>query len=301
MNRVLKNRVVLQTNFEGVPIYRRGKVRDIYAVGENLLMVATDRISAFDVVLPTGIPDKGKVLTQLSLHWFSATSDMVPNHVLTADVARYPESLRPWRDELELRSMLVRRTRPIPVECVVRGYLYGSGWEEYRRTGSVCGIPLPTGLAKGDKLPEPLFTPATKAESGHDVNVSESQVDERLGPALARRLKEVSLELYRFGSSEAAAKGIIIADTKFEFGLHGDRLLLIDELLTPDSSRFWPREAYRPGRDQPSYDKQYVRDYLLKLDWDKTPPGPELPADVVAGTRDRYLQALQTLTDKNQL
>jgi phosphoribosylaminoimidazole-succinocarboxamide synthase len=294
------NQAILETNLEGLPLHRRGKVRDVYEVDEHLLIVATDRISAFDVIMPTGIPEKGKVLTQLSLHWFGATGHITPNHLITADVAEYPSSLVPYRDILESRSMLVRRTRPIPFECVVRGYLYGSGWVDYQKTGSVCGIALQPGLKQADKFPEPIFTPATKAESGHDINVSEAVMAEELGLELAERLKAVSLELYRFGRAEAESKGIIIADTKFEFGTDGDRLILIDELMTPDSSRFWPVEQYQPGRSQPSYDKQFVRDYLNELNWDKTPPGPELPANVVSGTREKYLQAYRALTTKDR-
>ncbi len=290
------DQAILETNLEGFPLQRRGKVRDVYEVGEHLLILATDRISAFDVIMPTGIPEKGKVLTQLSLHWFAATGHITPNHLLTAEVAEYPSSLAPYRDVLESRSMLVRRTHPIAFECVVRGYLYGSGWEDYKKTGSVCGIRLQPGLKQADKFPEPIFTPATKAESGHDINVSEAVMAEELGSELAERLKTISLELYRYGSAEAESKGIIIADTKFEFGLDGDHLILIDELMTPDSSRFWPVEQYRPGRSQPSYDKQFVRDYLNELNWDKTPPGPELPVDVVSGTREKYRQAFRALT-----
>ena len=289
---------ILETQLSNIPLHRRGKVRDVYDVGEDLLIVATDRISAFDVVMPTGIPDKGKVLTQLSAYWFSVTGHIVTNHLLTARVDEYPEQLTPFRKQLELRSMLVRKTRPIPFECVVRGYLYGSGWKEYQQTGSVCGISLPTGLEQASRLPEPIFTPATKAESGHDINVSIDEVARELGNELTDRLKNTSLDLYHFGSREAESKGIIIADTKFEFGLAGEELILIDEVLTPDSSRFWPVDEYRPGRSQPSYDKQFVRDYLEKMDWDKTPPGPELPEDVVSGTRSRYRQALENLANQ---
>jgi phosphoribosylaminoimidazole-succinocarboxamide synthase len=291
---------LLETNLEGIALHRRGKVRDVYEVGEDLLIVATDRISAFDVVMPTGIPDKGKVLTQLSLYWFAATRHIVTNHVLTSDVADYPPSLAPYRGVLESRSMLVRKTEPVPFECVVRGYLYGSGWEDYKNTGSVCGIALPPGLTQAERFPSPLFTPATKAESGHDINVSEKVMAGELGLELSERLKTISLELYRYGSAEAEAKGIIIADTKFEFGLDGDELVLIDEVLTPDSSRFWPADQYEPGRSQPSYDKQFVRDYLSRLDWDKTPPGPALPDEVVSGTRDRYQQAFRTLAMRDR-
>jgi phosphoribosylaminoimidazole-succinocarboxamide synthase len=260
--------------------------------------VATDRISAFDVVMPTGIPDKGKVLTQLSAYWFSVTGQIVMNHLITSNFDEFPEQLKPFKDQLEHRSMLVRRTRPIAFECVVRGYLYGSGWKEYQQTGSVCGISLPSGLEQAARLPAPIFTPATKAESGHDINVSINEVASALGDELTQRLKDISLELYQFGSREAETKGILIADTKFEFGLAGEELILIDEVLTPDSSRFWPVEEYQPGRSQPSYDKQFVRDYLEKLDWNKTPPGPELPDDVVSGTRMRYRQALESLANQ---
>jgi phosphoribosylaminoimidazole-succinocarboxamide synthase len=249
--------------------------------------------------MPTGIPDKGKVLTQLSVFWFRATQNIVANHLLKVDVNEYPEVLQPHRALLDQRSMLVRRTQPIPFECVIRGYLYGSGWKEYQQKGSVCDIPLPPGLSQADKLPEPIFTPATKAESGHDINVSMEVVAEEMGSELAKRLKDISLQLYNYGRAEAETKGIIIADTKFEFGRVGDELILIDEILTPDSSRFWPSETYQPGRSQPSFDKQFVRDYLEEQDWDKTPPGPELPADVVSGTRERYLQAYQNLTQKS--
>jgi phosphoribosylaminoimidazole-succinocarboxamide synthase len=289
---------LLETHIPDVPLHRRGKVRDVYEVREDLLIVATDRISAFDVVMPTGIPDKGKVLNQLSAHWFSATRHIVQNHVLTTDTADYPPILEPYHDQLRLRSMLVRRTTPLPFECVVRGYLYGSGWKEYQQTGSVCGISLPKGLLQAEKFPAPIFTPATKAESGHDINVSLDTVAKELGAELTNRLKETSLRLYDYGSADALAKGIIIADTKFEFGLDGDELFLIDEMLTPDSSRFWPADGYQAGRSQPSYDKQFLRDYLEGLDWDKTPPGPELPEKVVMGTRDRYRQAYQSLTMK---
>jgi len=292
---------ILETNLGDMSLFRRGKVRDVYEVGQELLIVATDRISAFDVVMPTGIPDKGKILTQLSLHWFDATRHIIQNHVVTADAADYPSLLAPWREVVEARSMLVRRARPIPFECVVRGYLYGSGWKEYKEKGSVCGIHLPSGLRQAERLPEPLFTPATKAESGHDINVSEDVVREGLGSELAGRLKEISMALYGYGSTEAEAKGIIIADTKFEFGLEGGKLMLIDELLTPDSSRFWPLAEYRPGTTQSSYDKQFVRDYLEKLDWEKSPPGPELPETVVSGTRERYWQAFRSLTNRKQL
>jgi phosphoribosylaminoimidazole-succinocarboxamide synthase len=295
--------VLVDTRLEGLSLRSRGKVRDVYEVDGKLLIVTTDRISAFDVVLPTGIRDKGKVLNQLSLYWFERTRGIVPNHVIEGDFDRYPASLKPFERELRGRSMLVRKLEPVPFECVVRGYLYGSGWKEYQRTGSVCGIPLPKGLSLADRFEEPLFTPSTKAATGHDVNVSEEEMAKSLGWERTNRLKEISLALYRLGSEEAESKGIIIADTKFELGVDpgSDALYLIDEVMTPDSSRFWPKDRYRPGQDQPSFDKQFVREYLERLDWDKTPPGPELPPDVVAGTRARYLEAYRLLTGRSEL
>ena len=293
--------VLLETDLEGLPVHRRGKVRDVYVVEDRLLIVATDRISAFDVVLPTGIPDKGSILNQLSLHWFSATQHFQPNHIVTADVSEYPASLSRWRDVLHHRSMLVKRAKLIPFECVVRGYLYGGGLKEYESCGQVSGISLPAGLKQAQKFPEPLFTPSTKEDAGHDMPVSEKVLANELGSDLAQRLKEASLALYRYGSQEAERKGIIIADTKFEFGMDGDQLLVIDELMTPDSSRFWPREGFEPARSQPSFDKQFVRDYLDTLDWDKSPPGPELPQEVVAGTRERYWDVFHALTGRRKL
>jgi phosphoribosylaminoimidazole-succinocarboxamide synthase len=293
--------VLLETDLEGLSVHRRGKVRDVYVVEDRLLIVATDRISAFDVVLPTGIPDKGSILNQLSLHWFSATQHFQPNHIVTADVSEYPASLSRWREVLNHRSMLVKRAKLIPFECVVRGYLYGGGLKEYEATGQVSGISLPSGLKQAQKFPEPLFTPSTKEDAGHDMPVSEKVLANELGSNLAQRLKEASLALYRYGSQEAERKGIIIADTKFEFGMDGDQLLVIDELMTPDSSRFWPREGFEPARSQPSFDKQFVRDYLDTLDWDKSPPGPELPPEVVAGTRERYWDVFRALTGRREL
>ena len=295
--------VVLETDLGDIVPRARGKVRDIYEIGSHLLLVATDRISAFDVVLPNGIPDKGKVLNQLSMYWFDKSRDLVDNHVVTSDVDTYPDELAPYREQLALRSMLVTKLEPVPFECVVRGYLYGSGWKEYRQEQSVCGISLPEGMRLADKFDAPLFTPATKATSGHDVNVSETVMADALGEELTARLKDVSLRLYELGRREAADKGIIIADTKFEFGRDPKtaELYLIDEVLTPDSSRFWPRDDYAPGRDQPSFDKQFVREYLETLDWDKLPPGPELPAEVIEGTRERYLYAYRSLTGKTDL
>lgn len=295
--------VLIETELDNLVPRSRGKVRDIYEIHSQLLLVTTDRVSAFDVVLPTGIPDKGKVLNQLSLYWFDKTRDLVPNHVVSSDIDEFPEELARHRDQLAGRSMLVAKLDPVPFECVVRGYLYGSGWKEYQTSQSVCGISLPNGMRLAEKFDSPLFTPATKATSGHDINVSEDVMAEGLGSELTARLREISLKLYELGSREAKDKGIIIADTKFEFGLHPDtgELFLIDEVLTPDSSRFWPLEEYEPGREQPSFDKQFVREYLETLDWDKKPPGPELPQDVVEGTRERYLRAYRSLTGKSDL
>lgn len=290
------NPVVLQTDFPGLKLCGRGKVRDIYELGDRLLIVATDRLSAFDVVLPTPIPDKGRVLTQLSLFWFEKLADIIPHHVIAA--RDFSGELTPYRDSLEGRAMLVRRTDPIPIECVVRGYLSGSGWKDYQKTGTVCGIPLPAGLRESDRLPEPIFTPSTKATTGHDENISFEETVTRIGRPLAERLRDTSLAIYRRAAEYAAARGIIIADTKFEFGIIGDQLIWIDEALTPDSSRFWPGDQYAPGKAQPSFDKQFVRDYLERIGWNKQPPGPALPPDVVAGTRDKYREAYQRVTGR---
>ena len=294
---------LLDTTLDGLELHRRGKVRDVYAIGHDLLIVATDRISAFDYVLGSGIPDKGKVLTQLSAFWFERMGEIVPHHMLTWDVAAYPESARRHAEILRGRSMLVRRTDPIPIECVARGYLSGSGWKEYQQTGSVCGIELPRGLRESDRLPEPIFTPATKAESGHDVNISEEEAGRIVGRELVGRLKELTLQIYARGVAHAESKGIIIADTKFEFGLAGDQdeLVLIDEVLTPDSSRFWPKAEYEPGRGQASFDKQYVRDYLEQIRWNKQPPVPSLPDDVVRRTREKYVEAYRLLSNRELL
>lgn len=286
--------VVRETNFAGAKLFARGKVRDIYEFGDRLLLIATDRLSAFDVVLPTPIPDKGCVLTQLSLFWFKQLSDVIPNHVISA--TDFPKELDAYRDQLRGRSMLVRRTEPLRVECVVRGYLSGSGWKEYQRTSSVCGISLPPGLVESARLPEPIFTPATKAETGHDENISFDHVVEMLGGERAEQIREVSLEIYRRAAEYAEDRGIIIADTKFEFGLLGNELIWIDEALTPDSSRFWPLDQYTPGGSQPSFDKQFVRDYLERIKWPKQPPGPELPADVVSATTAKYRDVYRRLT-----
>jgi phosphoribosylaminoimidazole-succinocarboxamide synthase len=286
--------VVSQTDFPGLKLRGRGKVRDIYELGDRLLIVATDRLSAFDVVLPTPIPDKGRVLTQLSMFWFEKLADIVPHHVISAK--DFSGELAPYRDSLDGRAMLVRRTEPIPIECVVRGYLSGSGWKEYQKTGAVCGIPLTAGLRESDRLPEPIFTPSTKAITGHDENIPFEETVARIGRPLAERLRETSLAIYRRAAEYAAARGIIIADTKFEFGLIGEQFIWIDEALTPDSSRFWPGDQYAPGRTQPSFDKQYVRDYLERIGWNKQPPAPALPPDVVARTRDKYREAYQRIT-----
>ena len=304
---------LLETSLAGLTLHRRGKVRDVYEVGNDLLIVTTDRISAFDYVLGSGIPDKGKVLTQLSAFWFERMGDLVPHHLIATDVARFPEPLRSHASVLDGRSMLVRRTEPVPVECVARGYLSGSGWKEYQQTGSVCGVALPAGLRESDRLPEPIFTPATKAESGHDINISEAEAGRLVGAPLIARLKALTLEIYRRGTVHAESKGIIIADTKFEFGLapaspsrqsaegataDGREIVLIDEVLTPDSSRFWPMDRYEPGHGQPSFDKQFVRDYLEEIRWNKQPPVPSLPDEVVRRTRDKYVEAYRLLSGR---
>ncbi len=289
---------VMQTELPGVKLHARGKVRDIYDLGDTLLFIATDRLSAFDVVLPTPIPGKGKVLTQMSRFWFERFAGLVPNHVISGDIDAYPESLRPYRDEIEGRSMLVRRADVFQVECVVRGYLTGSGWKDYRKTGAVCGIPLPAGLEESVKLSEPIFTPSTKAATGHDENISEDQAADIIGRDRIGELRDLSLRIYTEAAAYALERGIIICDTKFEFGLIDGRVALVDEVLTPDSSRFWPAEHYAPGRSQPSFDKQFVRDYVETVGWDKRPPGPELPADVVEGTSRRYAEAFRQLTGR---
>jgi len=288
---------VLDTSLDGLTLVRRGKVRDVYAVDDALVMIATDRISAFDYVLGSGIPDKGRVLTQLSAFWFNRTRHLVANHLLSTDVATYPAAARAHAELLEGRSMLVRRTTPLQVECVARGYISGSGWKDYKATGQLCGVALPQGLRESDRLPEPLFTPATKAESGHDENITEAQAAAVVGAELLARLKNLTLALYAFGVEHAASCGIILADTKFEFGLTDEgELLLIDEMMTPDSSRYWPADLYTPGGPQPSFDKQYVRDYLESIKWNKQPPVPSLPPDVISRTREKYLDAYRRLT-----
>jgi phosphoribosylaminoimidazole-succinocarboxamide synthase len=286
---------LLESKLPGIKLWKRGKVRDVYEVGDKLLLIATDRLSAFDVVLPSGIPGKGVLLTQMSLFWFELLKDVVPHHVVSADVSDYPDELKPFRDQLEGRSMLVQRTDVLPIECVVRGYIVGSGWKDYKKTGAICGIALPAGLRESDRLEPPIFTPATKAETGHDENISFETMSETVGPDRAAEARRVTLEIYERARAHAEARGIIVADTKFEFGIRDGRLIWIDEALTPDSSRFWPRDAYAPGRSQPSFDKQFVRDYLETLDWDKQPPGPELPPEVVARTVEKYVEAFERL------
>jgi len=288
---------LVETRLPGLTLWRRGKVRDVYDLGDRLLVVATDRLSAFDVVLPTGIPGKGVILTQLSLFWFRLLGTVVPHHVLAAEVDEYPAELRPFRDQLEGRSMLVVKTEPLPVECVVRGYLAGSGWKDYRATGAVCGIPLPPGLREADRLEPPLFTPATKAESGHDENIPFAEMARRVGTQAAAEARDKSPAIYARARAHAESRGIILADTKLEFGVADDgRLVLGDEAFTPDSSRFWPAAGYAPGRPQPSFDKQYVRDYLEGLRWDKRPPAPPLPPDIVLKTSEKYGEAFHRLT-----
>ena len=291
---------LLDTSFDGLVPFCRGKVRDVYDAGDSLLMVATDRISAFDYVLGSGIPDKGKVLTQLSAFWFERTAHIVPNHVVSVRVEDYPATFRPHADVLRGRSMLVRRTAPVAVECVARGYLSGSAWKEYEATGTVCGIRLPEGLRESDRLSQPVFTPATKATSGHDINISEQEAGQAVGHALIVRLRELTLRLYAYGVSHAASRGIILADTKFEFGLTpSGEVILIDEVMTPDSSRYWPADQYAPGGTQPSFDKQFVRDYLEHIHWNKQPPVPSLPDEVVRLTREKYVEAYRRLTGRD--
>jgi phosphoribosylaminoimidazole-succinocarboxamide synthase len=288
---------VSETDFQDLNLIKRGKVRDIYDLGENLLMVATDRISAFDVVMPDPIPDKGIILTQISLYWFEIMKPIIENHVVSADVNEYPSVCQPYAETLRGRSMLVKKTNPLPIECVVRGYISGSGWKSYQESGSVCGISLAPGLQESDKLPEPIFTPSTKEELGaHDINIDFEETINRIGIDHASKVRDLSLAIYKKGAAIANEKQIIIADTKFEFGLVGDDIILIDEVLTPDSSRFWPQESYQPGGAQQSFDKQYVRDHLISINYNQQPPGPVLPADIISNTRKKYLEALTQLT-----
>lgn len=289
--------VLMETKLEDVKLLRRGKVRDVYELGDNLLIVATDRLSAFDVVLPNGIAEKGKVLTQISLYWFGQVKDIIENHIVATDVKDYPSILNKYKNILKGRSMLVKKAKPMPVECIVRGYLSGSGWKEYKEKGTVCGIKLPEGLVESSRLDKPIFTPSTKAEEGHDINISFDKMREMVGDDAAERLRDVSLRVYKRAGELAEKKGIIIADTKMEFGIYENKLILIDELLTPDSSRFWSAKGYQPGKSQDSYDKQIVRDYLLTLDWNQTYPGPELPQKIIEKTAARYKEILAILTN----
>ena len=291
---------VIKTDFPGLKIFKRGKVRDVYDLGDTLLMVATDRISAFDVVMPDPIPDKGKILTKISIFWFDLMKPLLQNHIISSKTDDYPEECKKYADILEGRSMLVKKTNPLPVECVVRGYISGSGWKSYQESGRICGIKLPEGLKESEKLAETIFTPSTKEEVGtHDVNIDFDEAVNLIGKDIAEKVKSLSYEIYKKGAEIAEEKGIIIADTKFEFGLIEDEIILIDEVLTPDSSRFWPKETYRPGGSQESFDKQYLRDYLLSINWDQKPPAPPLPEEVIKNTRNKYIEALNKLTGRS--
>ena len=295
----MKGCTVTETKISEVKFLKKGKVRELYDLDDKYLMIATDRISCFDVVLPTPIPQKGRVLTQISLFWFDYTKDIIQNHLISSEIKDFPKVLQKYETQLFGRSLLVKKAKPLPVECIVRGYLSGSGWKEYQKTQSVCGVKLPSGLKESDKLPEPIFTPSTKEEEGHDINVDQAHVEKLIGKELADKIRDVSIALYKRASQHAETKGIIIADTKFEFGtLANGELILIDEVLTPDSSRFWPKDVYRPGGAQSSFDKQFVRDYLETLDWGKTYPGPELPKEIVSKTTEKYIQSYQLITGK---
>ena len=292
----MSDNTLLQLDLPGVPKVRSGKVREMFDLGDRLLMVASDRISAYDVVMPNGIPRKGEVLTMFSHFWFNRVADLVPNHLLTKADEPLPEAVQSHADQIGRRAMVVKKAQPLAIECVVRGYLAGSGWKEYQKQGTVCGISLPDGLENSSQLPDPIFTPATKAEEGHDENINFDEAVNIVGKNIAEQARELSIELYKRGRDHASEKGIIIADTKFEFGIFEGELILIDEVLTPDSSRFWPADLYAPGKSQPSFDKQFVRDYLETLDWDKTPPGPELPAEIVQKTSEKYIEAYTRVT-----
>lgn len=294
----MKKEVILSTEFSDLKLYKRGKVRDVYDLDDKLLIISTDRVSCFDVVLPSGIPYKGEVLSSISCFWFEFLKDIIPNHLITSNVDEYPGELKKYNSSLLGRSMLVKKTRPFLVECVVRGYLSGSGWKEYKEKQSICSITLPAGLGESGRLPEILFTPSTKQDAGHDMNVDEGYIEVLIGRDAADILKKTSVAIYNKASEYAFSRGIIIADTKFEFGVYNDEIILIDEVLTPDSSRFWPSDQYEPGKTQPSFDKQFVRDYLETLDWDKTPPAPELPQDIIEKTSLKYLEAYKRLTGK---
>jgi len=294
----MPNQTVLQLDLPGIKKLKSGKVREIFDLGDRLLLVASDRISAFDVIMPNGIPRKGEVLTQISFFWFDRFASLVPNHLLAGANDPLPKNLQPFADTLARRSMIVKKAKPLAIECIVRGYLSGSGWKEYKKSQTVCGIPLPGGLTESAELPQAIFTPSTKAEEGHDENISFDEACKIVGKDLATQARDLSLKIYNAGRDYARQRGIIIADTKFEFGVHDGKLILIDEVMTPDSSRFWPADQYQPGKGQPSFDKQFVRDYLETLAWDKTPPGPKLPEDVVAKTSAKYLEAYEKLTGK---
>ena len=294
----MNSNVLKESDFEGINLVKRGKVRDIYEIGDQLLIVASDRMSAFDVVMADPIPDKGKILTSISLFWFKELEHMMENHLISSDPDEYPETCKIYTEEHKGRSMLVKKAKPLPVECIVRGYLSGSGWKDYLSNGSVCGISLPAGLKESQKLPEPIFTPSTKAEDGmHDENITFEEAVKLMGEETSEKVQQLSLRIYEFGRALAAEKGIIVADTKFEFGIKDDRLILIDEVLTPDSSRFWPMDSYSPGGPQKSFDKQFLRDYLLEIKWSKQPPPPKLPPEIIEKTRAKYLEALERLTD----
>jgi len=288
----------LDVDLPGIKLFKKGKVRNVFDLGDSLLLVASDRLSAFDVIMPNGIPDKGKILTQISLFWFEFTGNIISNHVIASDVSDYPKELQKYKDRLEKRSMIGKKAKVIPIECVVRGYLSGSGWKDYQKSQSICGIKLPAGLRESEKLPEPIFTPTTKAEQGHDLNVTEKEVIDQVGNETATFIKEKTIAVYKACADYADKKGIIIADTKFEFGFAGNEIIIIDEMLTPDSSRFWPKDLYKVGQSQPSYDKQFVRDYLESIKWNKEPPAPTLPEEVVKRTREKYMEAFVKLTGK---
>jgi len=294
----MNQEVLLSTEFKDLNLYKRGKVRDVYDLGDRLLIVSTDRISCFDVVLPCGIPYKGEVLTGLSCFWFEFIKGITPHHYISSDINNYPQELQKYRIHLLGRSMVVKKTKPLPVECVVRGYLSGSGWKEYQMRQSICGIKLPKGLNESDKLPQPIFTPATKEDVGHDINVTEGYIEKQVGEDIVKKLKDISITIYNKASDYALGKGIIIADTKFEFGLYNNEVILIDEVLTPDSSRFWPKDQYKVGISEPSFDKQFVRDYLESLKWDKNPPAPGLPQEIITKTSQKYLEAYKRITGK---
>lgn len=292
---------LLDIELPGIKLFKKGKVRNVFDLGDSLLLVASDRISAFDSVMPNGIPDKGAILTQISLFWFDFTKNIINNHILESDANKFPSQLKPYKDKLDKRSVIGKKAKLIPVECVVRGYLSGSGWKEYQKSQSICGIKLPAGLKESQKLPEPIFTPTTKAESGHDLNITFQEVIDQVGKETAEFIRNKTIEVYQACAEYADKKGIIIADTKFEFGFVGKEIIIIDEMLTPDSSRFWPKDQYIVGQSQPSYDKQFVRDYLESIKWNKEPPAPPLPSEIVEKTREKYFEAFKRLTGKDML